>query len=130
VNGADAVDWTRGEPRLVVVRCDRCGAAWYLRREHCPRCGGRDTTSSPAGGGGLCVAVTRVHVTSDGSGPLGLTLVELDEGPTVMGRVHDDALSPGNRARVDFVPDPRDADQQTRGPRPRLLPSFAREGSR
>jgi hypothetical protein len=47
-----------------------------------------------------------------------LTLVELDEGPVVMGRTHDPDLAPGDRARVDFRPD---------GPDGGLVPSFARE---
>lgn len=122
-------DWTRGEPRLVVVRCNRCGTRWYLPRAHCPVCRGREATPSPAGGGGLCVAVTRLHVTvagpSDDSPPLGLALVELDEGPLVMGRVHDDALAPGDRARVAFLPD-APVDERS-ADRPRLIPSFARE---
>lgn len=122
-------DWTQGEPRLVVVRCDVCGARWYLRRERCPNCGSRHSTPSAADGGGLCVALTRLHVTSDGTEPVALALVELDEGPTVLGRVHDAGLAPGDRARVAFVPDARDAEGEER-PRPRVVPSFAREGFR
>lgn len=134
MSAPEPADWTRGEPRLVVVRCDRCGMRWYLPRAHCPLCGSRDATPSPAGGRGLCVAVTRLHVTTagpdDDSPPLGLALVELDEGPLVMGRVHDDALAPGDRARVSFVEDAPDADRPEDRPRPRLVPSFAREGFR
>jgi uncharacterized OB-fold protein len=133
MSGTELADWTQGEPRLVVVRCDRCGTRWYLRRQHCPHCGSRDWTPSAAEGRGLCVAVTRLHVTTgpaDGPDPLGLALVQLDEGPTVMGRVHDDGLAPGDRARVAFVPDPRDVDLPEGRSRPRVVPSFAREGSR
>lgn len=130
MNAGELADWTQGEPWLVVVRCDRCGLRWYLRRQHCPRCGSRDATPSPAEGGGLCVAVTRLHVTAAGAAgdaPLGLVLVELDEGPLVMGRVHDPALAPGDRARVAFLPDEQTDDEER--PR-RVVPSFAREGSR
>jgi hypothetical protein len=47
-----------------------------------------------------------------------------------MGRFHDDALAPGDRARVAFLSDERDADLPGEHPRPRLVPSFTREGSR
>lgn len=134
MSGPPPVGWTRGDPRLVVVRCDSCGLRWYLPHEHCPRCGSRDATPFPAAGSGLCVAVTRLHVTADGPAgevpPLGLALVELDEGPVVMGRVHDDALAPGDRARVTFVEDPRDAGEGQDRSAPSLLPSFGREGAR
>lgn len=122
----DLADWTQGESRLVVLRCLQCGNRWYLPHEHCPVCGCPDVDRSAAGGGGLCVAVTRLHVTTSGrtdaDRSLGLALVELDEGPLVMGRVHDEALAPGDRARVSFLPEPRDPEE------PALVPSFAREG--
>ena len=115
----DQVDWTVGEPAMLVVTCGPCGNRWYLPRAHCPVCGSARTTVEPARGRGLCVAVTRLHVTArDEGGPVGLGLLELDEGPLVMGRVHDDELAPGDRARVDFRPD---------GVGGALVPSFARE---
>jgi len=113
------VDWTGGEPVLLVTSCGRCGDRWYLPHVHCPVCGSTRSTTTPARGGGLCVAVTRLHVTSsDDAGPVSLGLVELDEGPLVMGRVHDDELAAGDRARIHFRPD---------GAGQALLPSFARE---
>ena len=126
--------WSEGERRLVLVACDRCGLRWYLPHEHCPRCGSTEATPFPAKGRGLCVAVTRVHVTAAGptgsTPPLGLALVELDEGPVVMGRVHDDALAPGDRATVAFVEDPRGTDAPREPRLPALFPSFAREALR
>lgn len=114
------VDWAGGEPVLLVSRCDRCGHRWYLPQLHCTVCGSPESTAVPALGGGLCVAVTRLHVTSrDEGGPVGLGLLELDEGPLVMGRVHDEELAPGDRARIHFRPDGHDR---------ALVPSFAREG--
>jgi uncharacterized protein len=134
MTGAGAVGWTDGEPRLVLVRCDRCSFRWYLPREHCPQCGSRNATRFPAAGGGMCVAVTRLHVTAAGpageSPPLGLALVELDEGPVVMGRVHDAALAPGDRAWVAFIEAPRDTHPPAEHRTPAMFPSFAREGSR
>ncbi len=113
-------DWTTGAPLLNITICARCGNHWYLPSAHCLVCGSADHDQSPAGGGGLCVAVTRVHVRADdGTGVLGLGLVELDEGPVVMGVVHDDGLTPGDRARIEF---------RHGGPEGALVPSFGREG--
>jgi uncharacterized OB-fold protein len=117
-----ARDWTGGEPRLVVHTCSRCRDTWYLPHEHCPVCGSPLAEQASADGSGLCVAVTRLLVTADdetSGAPVRLALVELDEGPLVMGRVHDDALMPGDRARADFRHD---------GHGGTLVPSFAREG--
>lgn len=82
-------------------------------------CGSDDTDDFAVVGGGLCVAVTRLHVTAgDEVGPVRLTLVELDEGPVVMGRAHDEDLSPGDRAVLEFRPD---------GHGGVIVPSFAKE---
>ena len=112
-------DWTQGEPRIVVTSCVRCGNHWYLPHVLCPVCGNGDTDQMAATGAGLCVAVSRVHVTTEAeSGPVVLVLVELDEGPVVMGRSHDDGLVPGDRVGVEFRPDGREH---------AIVPSFARE---
>ncbi|MBJ7358710.1 OB-fold domain-containing protein [Nocardioides sp.] len=117
-------DWTADVPVLMVTACGRCGNHWYLPHEHCPVCGSDEVADVAASGGGLCVAVTRLHVTAEptdaAAGPVRLALVELDEGPVVMGRAHDDALSPGDRAVVSFRPDGHDGV---------LVPSFAQAGS-
>ena len=124
MTGAEGrTDWTAGVPVLLVSTCERCGNHWYLPHEHCPVCGSTEYADAAAAGAGLCVAVTRLHVTTgddaaDGRGPVRLALVELDEGPVVMGRVHDEALAPGDRAVVDFRPD---------GHGGVLVPTFAQE---
>lgn len=112
-------DWTTGTPTILVVSCVRCHNRWYLPHRHCPVCGSAESAVVPARGGGLCVGVTRLHVTAEPeTEPVLLALVELDEGPVVMGRVHDDDLRPGDRARVEF----RSLDTHEH-----LVPSFARE---
>lgn len=114
-------DWTADVPVLLVTQCSRCGNHWYLPHEHCPVCGSDEITDVAASGGGLCVAVTRLHVTAgDEDGPVRIALVELDEGPVVMGRAHDDALAPGDRAVVSFRHDGHDGV---------LVPSFAQSGA-
>jgi uncharacterized OB-fold protein len=113
-------DWTAGHPVLLVTVCALCGTTWYLPAAHGPVCGSGDHDVRAARGVGLCVAVTRLHVRADdGDGALGLGLLELDEGPVVMGRVHDDGLAAGDRARIEF---------RTDGPDGALVPSLAREG--
>ena len=99
-----ATDWTRGAARLVLAVCDECSNTSYLPSEHCPRCGARGRTPRQATGTGTCVAVTWVHVTVDGGAdPVGLVLVELDEGPVVMGRTEDRGLRPGDASEVEFT---------------------------
>lgn len=116
-------DWTTGEPRLVVHCCDGCREVWYLPRERCLACRSSSSTPVTADGDGLCVAVSRVYVGVHGSDePLGLVLVELDEGPVVMGRVQPETtppLGPGDRVQVSFL---RGEDEQ-------LLPHFTRKVS-
>lgn len=112
-------DWTTGVPAVLVSSCARCGNYWYLPHARCPVCGSDEASQTTARGHGLCVAVTLLHATTDDEpSPVRLGLVELDEGPLVMGRVHDDDLGPGDRARVDFRPV---------GHEQVLVPSFARE---
>lgn len=114
-------DWTSGEARIVVSACRRCQNHWYLPRHHCPVCGSAQADRIETSGVGLCVAVTRLHVTADESGgPIQLTLVELDEGPLVLGRVHGTDLRPGDRARVAFL---------HVGHEQQLVPSFEREAA-
>lgn len=112
-------DWTSGEPRLLVSSCRRCQNHWYLPRHHCPVCGSATADRLPATGVGLCVAVTRLHVsTGQSDDPVRLALVELDEGPLVLGRVHGTDLNPGDRARVRF---------RHAGHEQQPVPSFERE---
>jgi uncharacterized OB-fold protein len=121
VNGhpvGPATDWTRGGKRIVLAVCDECSNTWYLPTEYCPRCRARGRTPREAAGTGTCIAVTWVHVTAEaGADPVGLVLVELDEGPVVMGRTYDEALRPGDAAGVEFRRSGRT-----------LLPSFSRKG--
>lgn len=114
-------DWTAGVPVLLLGQCHGCRHAWYLPREHCPICGSDAFGDVVAAGSGVCVAATVLHATTPRDGePVRLVLVELDEGPTVFGRAHDDQLAPGGRAVVAFRSDGHDAV---------LAPSFAREGN-
>jgi uncharacterized protein len=108
-------DWTQGAPRLVLTSCEGCGHSWYLRREHCPVCRAERHRPAEVDGSGLCVGVTWVHVTADGSDDaVGLALVELDQGVVVMGRATQ-GLRPGVPVRLEFRRD---------GANPALFPTF------
>jgi uncharacterized OB-fold protein len=99
--GERMTDWTTGVARIVVSTCDNCGNVWYLPHERCPACWATESRSAAAAGTGLCVAVTQVHVTLDGGGPVGLALAELDEGVLVLGRAGG-PLRAGDRVTVHF----------------------------
>jgi uncharacterized OB-fold protein len=112
-------DWTRGEARLVVSRCHDCAHRWYLRRDACPSCGSADVGGVPAAGSGVVVAGTTVHRVVAGSvpeeGPVGIALVDLDEGVRVMGRCAP-GTPIGSAVRVGFRPSGGDG--------PSLVPFF------
>ncbi|WP_340539077.1 hypothetical protein [Nocardioides sp. GXZ039] len=67
-----------------VFRCDHCGAVEVVTRAFCVECGGRDPIEHLVPSVGVCLARTAVtgsdHTTSV------LILVQLDDGPVVMGR--------------------------------------------
>jgi len=79
-------DWTDGTPALLVSHCEACGRKWYLRRPACPSCGGARITRIPAAGRGHVAAVTVAHRRVRGGDPIGIALVDLEEGVRVMTR--------------------------------------------
>lgn len=111
-------DWTRGTPALVLSECAECDRRWYLPAERCRDCGCPRQRRFHACGDGRCVAFTRWHGTTEGHAaePRALVLVELTEGPVVMGRA-DGELHPGHGVRLVFI------EADTPGA---LLPGFRR----
>jgi uncharacterized OB-fold protein len=103
------VDWTTGEPVIIVSHCATCNHRWYLPRDACPTCGGARIRRFGAAGAGAVAAVTIVHRAAEGTpeadGPVGIALVDLDEGVRVMGRCSINVLI-GQRVRVSFAPVP------------------------
>ena len=87
---ADQLDWTGGQPRLFVHCCRACGHTWYLPRQACPACGYTGVTPVISAGAGVVVASTtvwrRVDQSGDGAKPVGIALVDLEEGGRAMGR--------------------------------------------
>ena len=71
------------------LRCTACGAPQTLTRAVCARCGGHALQWRDAGGTGTVYASTVVHIAHSDEFrallPYTLVLVDLDEGPRVMG---------------------------------------------
>lgn len=79
-------DWTNGEKRLIVRRCDDCAMSTYLPAAACPYCGSTGSTEYSPSGRGVLAAVTVLRRRSDGGPPIGIALVDLEEGVRVMSR--------------------------------------------
>ena len=118
------LDWTGGQPRLVVYGCRTCGHTWYLPRQACPACGGVGVTPTISAGSGIVVASTtvwrRVDRSDDGATPVCIALVDLDERGRAMGRCRPGTVV-GARIRVAFVI------EQAEDGGDRLLPMFELE---
>lgn len=86
MTGATAAPLPGREPGGVPFqRCRACGAATYLRRIACRRCGSTDLEPSTSAGRGRVYAATAVH--RRGERPRSIVIVELDEGVRVMSAV-------------------------------------------
>ena len=99
-------DWTQGAARLVVSTCRACAHRWYLPRDACPSCGDTNVEGNPAAGSGVVAAAATVHrhalAASPDSGPIGIVLVDLDEGVRVMGRA-EPGMTVGAAVRLNFI---------------------------
>lgn len=99
----DQGDWTTGQRRALLSRCESCGTVWYLPRARCPACRGSRSHRFHSGGNGVCVAATTLHVAARGEdGELvRLCLVELEGGAVAMGRAKP-GVRPGALVRLEF----------------------------
>lgn len=87
---------------ILIETCATCGARWYLPRDLCPACGGRQVSRIEATGTGKVYSVTTQHRAPSRdfpqTPPWRVALVDLDDGPRVMGHVDGDAQI-GSRVR-------------------------------
>jgi uncharacterized OB-fold protein len=97
--------------RLVVQRCNACGASQLYPRPLCLACESTDLGWAQAAGTGRVHSVTVNHlqVRADLEPPYAIALVELDEGPRVMTHVEgdvaiDDAVRVEWREHGDALP--------------------------
>jgi uncharacterized OB-fold protein len=79
--------------RFLIQRCGDCGRHVYYPREGCPHCGGAALEWVAPQGTGSVYAVTTVRRKPADGGDLNVSLVDLDEGVRLMGRVAN--LPPG-----------------------------------
>ena len=74
--------------RLELPHCDRCDVTFFYPRVLCPRCGGREITWIESAGTGtlhsFCVQY-RSAIPGLGAEPFVTALVDLDEGPRMLG---------------------------------------------
>lgn len=95
-------DWTQGAASVLVSACRSCGTRWYLPHAACPSCGSDDTARLPSAGLGVIVAVTVIHRRASGGEPVGIALVDLDEGVRMMARCPT-SVTVGDRIALGFV---------------------------
>lgn len=80
----------RGELRL--QRCSACGAFRHPPRHRCAQCGSLDATWQPVSGRGRLFSWTVTHRPVDPAftPPYVVAVVELEEGPRLVGNTRDD----------------------------------------
>ena len=84
---------------LTVPRCRACSSYFLYPRSNCPRCGGRDVELVPAAGTGTLASFVVNHRGPSGfEAPYVLAVVQLAEGPYLMGNV---VTSEPDRLEVD-----------------------------
>jgi uncharacterized protein len=73
--------------RFLIQHCGSCGQHIYFPREICPHCGSDAVELVAPAGTGTVYAVTTVRRKPDAGGDLNVSLIDLDEGVRLMGRV-------------------------------------------
>ena len=86
---SQTVESTEVQRHLRYQCCDRCGHAWYFRRDFCPSCGTDRPRTLDAAGSGTLYAATLVHRAPSAEFkallPYSIVLVDMREGFRVMG---------------------------------------------
>ena len=89
--------------RFLIQRCGACTRHVYFPRTCCPHCGGAALAWVAPAGNGTVYAVTTVRRKPAAGGDLNISLVDLDEGVRLMGRVENlapAAVCIGQRVRA------------------------------
>lgn len=97
--------------KLMMPRCEACGAFHFYPRQLCPACGSDRLAWAETGGRGTVYSFTIVHrppnPAFEADVPYAVGIVALDEGPHMMTRitgVAPDAVRIGMPVRVRFEP--------------------------
>jgi uncharacterized OB-fold protein len=91
------------EGRILIQRCGDCSRHVYYPRELCPHCGSGALDFVAPAGTGTVYSVTTVRRKPEAGGDLNVSLVDLDEGVRLMGRVEGlapDAVRIGQRVQA------------------------------
>ena len=91
------------ENRLLGLKCPKCGAVTTPPRAACSRCGEIELERVELSGTGEVVSFTNIFVPPEGrehDTPYTVTLVKLDEGPHIIGRL--DTLCP-DKVGMDII---------------------------
>jgi uncharacterized OB-fold protein len=78
--------------RLTGIRCGRCGELAMPPKELCPSCGARAWETIPLRGEGTIASFTVIRVAPrgfTGQVPYAIAVVQLAEGPSLLGRIVD-----------------------------------------
>ena len=78
------------ENRLLGLKCQDCGFITTPPRLACRKCGGQETEIVELSGKGKIVTFTAVYISAEkqkGKTPFLVVMVELDEGPWIMGNL-------------------------------------------
>jgi uncharacterized OB-fold protein len=88
--------------RLIIQRCGDCGAYQFYPRPFCLRCQSDRVAWADAGGTGEVYAVTtvRMNVIPELPPPYQVAIVELDEGPRLLGGISGGDCAIGDRVEV------------------------------
>lgn len=91
------------EGRFLIQRCGDCSQHVYFPRELCPHCGSGALDFVAPAGTGTVYSVTTVRRKPEAGGDLNVSLIDLDEGVRLMGRVEGlapDAVRIGLRVQA------------------------------
>lgn len=90
--------------QLMIQRCLDCGRHQFYPRPFCLVCESQRVAPTEASGGGIVYSLTVVHISTDPSAlsPYAVGLIELDEGPRLLGRLTSTDLSIGDRVALHY----------------------------
>ena len=87
---------------LVIQHCAECGSYQFYPRPFCLECGSMDLTWRQVSGDGMIYSMTEVQIAVSQllEPPYTVALVELDEGPRMLGNILDGPAQIGNRVKL------------------------------
>ena len=91
-----------GRKKLVVQHCDECGTYQFYPRPFCIECGTMEPAWKEVSGDGTIYSMTEVQVPVSQllEPPYIVALVELDEGPRLLGNIVDGSANIGDRVKL------------------------------